>query len=341
MSSDQLTWTSLVGSEDSVSPSNRQDLKPSDSPKSIPTRAPSSKSNGRTSSITETCEQSQPNLLPDESMSSQAAFLASRFPSPGSAEAKTMTAISGRQCFALSTLSGPLGSAVKTCLESLGWFSPIFCLIWKRRVISARHSLFQLARLELHTSGTESGYWPTVKATDYNPEGMAAAQNHNTPNLSTAVKLWATPQARDANGGKTPEQVAKMRERTGAGVSNLNEQVKVWPTPCSKKASGTTRDDFSKSLPEMVKLYPTPAAQDAKNSTLPVSLRDRDTIPGALLREGVTGQLTPEFCEWLMGYPIGFSELNASETLSFRKSLKSLRKPSTPNSQNETRQTPT
>jgi hypothetical protein len=55
--------------------------------------------------------------------------------------------------------------------------------------------------------------------------------------------------------------------------------------------------------------------------------------------QGITGQLTPEFCEWLMGYPIGFSELNASETQSFHKSLKSSRKPSTQKSQNETRQT--
>jgi hypothetical protein len=119
----------------------------------------------------------------------------------------------------------------------------------------------------------------------------------------------------------------------GEGGLNLQTAVKFWPTPCGNKPNGTTREDFSKSLPEMVKLYPTPAAQDAKNSTLPVSQTHRDTVPGALLREGCTGQLTPEFCEWLMGYPIGFSELNASETQSFRKSLKSSRKPSTPKSQ--------
>jgi hypothetical protein len=42
---------------------------------------------------------------------------------------------------------------------------------------------------------------------------------------------WPTPQAHDQVGGKTPEQVQVMRERTGAGVSNLNEAVAFWPTP--------------------------------------------------------------------------------------------------------------
>ena len=30
--------------------------------------------------------------------------------------------------------------------------------------------------------------------------------------------------------------------------------------------------------------------------------------------QGKTGQLNPEWVEWLMGYPIGWTELNASET---------------------------
>lgn len=75
-----------------------------------------------------------------------------------------------------------------------------------------------------------------------------------------------------------------------------------------------TGNNCSVSLGRLVKLMPTPTAQDAKNSTLPRSLRSRDTIPGALLREGHTGELNPEFCEWLMGYPIGWTELPDAET---------------------------
>ena len=51
---------------------------------------------------------------------------------------------------------------------------------------------------------------------------------------SQKEETWATPQAHDSQGGKTPEQVAEMRKRTGAGVKNPNEQVndtQSWSTP--------------------------------------------------------------------------------------------------------------
>lgn len=40
------------------------------------------------------------------------------------------------------------------------------------------------------------------------------------------------------------------------------------------------------------------------------SQRDRDTVPGALLRSGVQagGELNPGWVEWLMGCPIRFTE---------------------------------
>lgn len=55
---------------------------------------------------------------------------------------------------------------------------------------------------------------------------------------------------------------------------------------------------------------PTPAAQDAKNSTLPPSPKDRDSIPGYLLRNGETAgsELNPQWVEWLQGWPIGWTE---------------------------------
>jgi hypothetical protein len=49
------------------------------------------------------------------------------------------------------------------------------------------------------------------------------------PTVGSVSSYLPTPQAHDAVGGKTPEQVEAMRRRTGAGVSNLNEVV--FPTP--------------------------------------------------------------------------------------------------------------
>ena len=67
-----------------------------------------------------------------------------------------------------------------------------------------------------------------------------------------------------------------------------------------KRESGAS---VSLRLPDYVKLFPTPTAQDAKNSTLPPSQMERNSIPGMLMREGASGSLNPQWVEWLMGYP--------------------------------------
>jgi hypothetical protein len=53
---------------------------------------------------------------------------------------------------------------------------------------------------------------------------------------------------------------------------------------------------------------PTPTANDAKNSTLPPATKNRDSIPGLLIRTGHSGQMNPMWIEWLMGFPPGWTE---------------------------------
>lgn len=64
-------------------------------------------------------------------------------------------------------------------------------------------------------------------------------------------------------------------------------------------------------LPETQRIwfFPTPLATDANNANLPPSQIKRGGIVGELLRAGVTGRINPEYIEWLMGYPIGWTEL--------------------------------
>lgn len=59
-------------------------------------------------------------------------------------------------------------------------------------------------------------------------------------------------------------------------------------------------------LENAVKLYATPCAADATGSTGGANHRS--------LRTDVAGQLNPTWVEWLMGFPIGWTDLNASET---------------------------
>ena len=108
---------------------------------------------------------------------------------------------------------------------------------------------------------------------------------------------------------------------TSASASGSLERV---PTPKRSDAkqegfaAGMRRDSIN--LGVYVRI-PTPTVQDAKNSTLPVSQRDRGSIPGFLISEGQAsgGQLNPEWVEWLMGWPIGWTDCAPSGTDRFRK----------------------
>lgn len=85
------------------------------------------------------------------------------------------------------------------------------------------------------------------------------------------------------------------------------------------------------SLDRWVKMWPTPAARDHKGQN---SLRSIERslsagkngqlgqLPNAVLyRTGEAGQLNPTWVEWLMGFPIGHTDLSPLETPSSRKSL--------------------
>ena len=58
-------------------------------------------------------------------------FRASLLVTPGSDEERTTTAISGRSCTAVLTKSGPIGSFVKTLLESQRWSNKAVSLRWQ------------------------------------------------------------------------------------------------------------------------------------------------------------------------------------------------------------------
>lgn len=66
-------------------------------------------------------------------------------------------------------------------------------------------------------------------------------QGGHGPTLADQVEhLLPTPQAHDAVKGKTPEQIAAMRARSGAGVRNLNEvaETLLLPTPTAMDSHG-------------------------------------------------------------------------------------------------------
>lgn len=121
---------------------------------------------GQPSRTWETSEQSMENYGGGLPFSLEASP-ASRSVKPGTSEAKTMTATSGRQCSTLFQGHDRLGLLVKTCLGSSMWESTVFLLTWRASATPFRRLLFQLVPLgwrKLKASGV--GLWPRPMASD-------------------------------------------------------------------------------------------------------------------------------------------------------------------------------
>ena len=107
--------------------------------------------------------------------------------------------------------------------------------------------------------------------------------------------LWPTPTAQtykqDVN-----DSGEYARRRLDAGQQiNIALAVKLWPTPQAGAQN--------------------PAAHNAMSEDFKTKLCAAWGIP-------TTGQLNPQWVEWLMGYPVGWTDLGDSATPSFRKSRK-------------------
>jgi len=111
----------------------------------------------------------------------------------------------------------------------------------------------------------------------------------------TGFGLWLTPKASDTSTGEKNETfLTRMGDRTDRCAQSLSAQVnnpKTWPTPTG--CGNYNRKGASKTS-------------------------------GDGLATAVGGTLNPTWVEWLMGFPIGWTDLNHSETLLSHKSQNSL-----------------
>lgn len=209
---------------------------------------------------------------------------ASRLVWPGSEEARQMTVISGRKCAELSKNSGPLGLLEKTLLESSAWHSTRRLLTWKTSATPAGRLLFRLAPSMPRTDGTESPLWPTPTRRDYKGANSLEhltreGQRNHTDQLANAVKLFPTPTRFDATCGD-------LR---------------------GKEYDGKTQHAMK--LTQAAQLFPTPTGRSWK------SMSQAETRQGGPdLQTEIGGQLNPTWVEWLMGFPVGWTDLNASAT---------------------------
>lgn len=97
---------------------------------------------------------------------------------------------------------------------------------------------------------------------------------------SSESQMWPTQTARDCKGANSLKHLTQPKTPgNNHHVCQLANAVKLFTTPCAADAQGTHGGENHRSL-----------------------------------RTDVAGQLNPKWVEWLMGFPIGWTDLNASET---------------------------
>jgi hypothetical protein len=161
--------------------------------------------------------------------------------------------------------------------------------------------------------------------------------------LEEAVKIWPSPTAADAEGGRTSKGAARPDECGLAKAARLFPTPKAQPSgPDFARASreGSGGDDLATAVAK--EQWPTPSARDYRSGkasveTLFKNARPlsevaiaRETVPtpcvggdgetthnqvsGQVRRQmakaGVIGSLEPEFVTWLMGWPRGWTGLD-------------------------------
>jgi hypothetical protein len=214
-----------------VSPSDLSEpgCEPSPSVKSTPSAAECSASTGPESQPTMTCASSEGTTL-DQLTLFAGDTLASPSASPGSEQARRMTATSGLSIAVLSKSSGPLGSLEKMLLGTSVWGSTVCCLTWTPSGTPAGRLLFRLVPSMQDTDEIESGLWPT--ATQDSASNRSTRYKQGGLPLAMAVKLWPTPSANeDAAGtpnGKMQKMLGNHPEIRASGPGTLNPTWVEW-----------------------------------------------------------------------------------------------------------------
>ena len=245
-----------------------------------------------------------------------------------------MTVHSGQKWLGLLTSADRPTSWVRTFLASSRWRSTRRLLIWKASVTPQGRLLFRLSQRMPSTFANESGLWPTANAAKAaNDTGLQkSGDGRQTPSKlgwAVATQLLPTPMKADAERGSstfkrgnptlrgavdlmttpTASDVYARRTKYAQGGTPLSAQVAMMPTPrpCSgDRSSGMNRTEMYQAM----KVLPTPTTQDAKNNGS-ASQMERNSLP---LNAEVGGPLNPPFVEWLMGYPIGWTDCEDSAT---------------------------
>ena len=239
-----------------------------------------------------------PKAIREWLMSSRQDSHASRSALPENSLQKTIRGTNGRRQ-GLALASYDRGSRIwRTSQAScLNHISDEFSGIWPKSGMMQDGKLYPRKKQAIVTKGIGRGLWPTpTLCGNHNRKGLSKTSGDG---LETAVKNFPTPTAQDF-------KIRGPNSRQQA-LSNID---RLFPTPTNSMVTIQDLEQarFSGSggkRPKYGNIFPTPTVNDSKN-TGSASQKERNS---QALNVAVNGLLNPDWVEWLMGWPIGWSDL--------------------------------
>jgi hypothetical protein len=226
----------------------------------------------------------------------QEVFLAKTLALPAEATDSTASeAGSGRKWLGLLARFDRDASTWRTPQCSLVEGLDEFSETWPRRGLMLNGESYLLPTPALNICENASGLWQTPVADDAVERAAGKWNSRGEPKLSAEVKLWPTP---TASLGTKGGRVTPRKSREGGTLIDALS-ARTWPTPCASASKGSS-----------------PAALTRKDG----KDRSNDRIDHAVMASD-GGQLNPEWVEWLMGWPIGWTALEPLGTGRFQEWL--------------------
>jgi hypothetical protein len=169
---------------------------------------------------------------------------------------------------------------------------------------------------------------PHLKTIKFDQE-MTTIQNKEWENKT----FWPTPTTKGYGHGSegqyqnlykkmmqgiiTKEELEIMTATKMENHRSYAKMKRLWTTPTARDWKGSTMtpnhpEGFNRSLANDVKLWPTPAAANSKGAVkarFMGSDQYRGNLDEAVRTHKGDGQLNPQWVEWLMGYPEGWTDL--------------------------------
>ncbi len=206
----------------------------------------------------------------------------------------------------------------KTAQRSLIEGSDESSVIWPRSGTTVDGQCYLLPTLAPRTGVSGSGLWQTPVSDDSVNRAQGKFNSRGEPKLSAQV-LWPTPH------GFSPD--GRSNGPSGNELGRAVNQSLAWPTPTVQmsKTSGMGYEASRRELNRAIARngYPsclataiqgtvaTPTARDWRSGKASETTHAKNSWP---LSEQIGGSLNPTWVEWLMGWPLGWTDLQPLET---------------------------